>query len=96
LEAETMTIIERVKNICLTPKTEWPVIAGEPTSSGALITGYVAPLAAVGAAAGFVGLSLIGQGTFFFGTFRLPIVLGGLLAGHGECSPFFRKTSLYY
>jgi hypothetical protein len=71
-----MTIIERVKNICLTPKTEWPVIAGEPTSSGALITGYVAPLAAVGAAAGFVGLSLIGQGTFFFGTFRLPIVLG--------------------
>jgi hypothetical protein len=76
LEAETMTIIERVKNICLTPKTEWPVIAGEPTSSGALITGYVAPLAAVGAAAGFVGLSLIGQGTFFFGTFRLPIVLG--------------------
>jgi hypothetical protein len=76
LEAETMTIIERVKNICLTPKTEWPVIAGEPTSSGALLTGYVAPLAAVGAAAGFVGLSLIGQGTFFFGTFRLPIVLG--------------------
>ena len=71
-----MTIIERVKNICLTPKTEWPVIAGEPTSSGALLTGYVAPLAAVGAAAGFVGLSLIGQGTFFFGTFRLPIVLG--------------------
>ena len=71
-----MTIIERVKNICLTPKTEWPVIAGEPTSSGALLTGYVAPLAAVGAAAGFIGLSLIGQGTFFFGTFRLPIVLG--------------------
>jgi len=71
-----MTIIERVKNICLTPKTEWPVIAGEPNSSGALLTGYVAPLAAVGAAAGFVGLSLIGQGTFFFGTFRLPIVLG--------------------
>src|SRR4029079_4356166 len=64
------------KNICLTPKTEWPVIAGEPTSSGALLTGYVAPLAAVGAAAGFVGLSLLGHGTFFFGTFRLPIVLG--------------------
>ena len=29
-----MTIIERVKNICLTPKTEWPVIAGEPTLVG--------------------------------------------------------------
>jgi hypothetical protein len=76
LEAETMTIIERVKNICLTPKTEWPVIAGEPTSSGALLAGYVAPLAAVGAAAGFVGLSLVGQSSFFFGTSRLPIVLG--------------------
>src|SRR5262249_15118372 len=31
--ALAMTIVERVKNICLTPNTEWPVIAGENTSA---------------------------------------------------------------
>src|SRR5437867_2329339 len=75
-----MSIIERVKKICLTPTTEWSVIAGESTSAGALITGYVAPLAAVGAVAGFIGSSIIGQNTFFLGTFRLPIVAGLIAA----------------
>src|SRR5664280_597388 len=42
-----MAIVDRVKNICLTPNTEWPVIAEEATSAGSLITGYVAPLAAI-------------------------------------------------
>src|SRR5512147_2530289 len=46
-----MTVVDRVKNICLTPNTEWPVIAGEPASPASLITGYVAPLAAIGAVA---------------------------------------------
>ena len=71
-----MTIIERIKNICLTPKTEWPVIAGEPTSSAGLITGYVVPLAAIGAAAGFIGGSLIGRSVPFIGTVRAPLVAG--------------------
>jgi hypothetical protein len=52
-----MSIVDRIKNICLTPNTEWPVIANEPSSTGSLIAGYVAPLAAV-ASAGFVGVSL--------------------------------------
>ena len=41
-----MSIVERIKNICLTPNTEWPVIANEPSSTGSLIAGYVAPLIA--------------------------------------------------
>ena len=44
-----MSIVDRIKNICLTPNTEWPVIASEPSSTGSLMHGYVAPLAAVGA-----------------------------------------------
>ena len=44
-----MSLIERAKNICLTPATEWPVIAAEPTSPGTLVSSYVVPLAAVGA-----------------------------------------------
>jgi hypothetical protein len=71
-----MDIIQRVKNICLTPGTEWPVIAGETTSTGSLITGYVAPLAAIGAAAGFIGGSVIGYSVPFLGTYRVPLVAG--------------------
>jgi Yip1 domain len=75
-----MSIVDRIKNICLTPNTEWPVIANEPTSTGSLIAGYVAPLAAVSALAGFIGVSLVGQTGFFTGTYRLPLVAGLALA----------------
>lgn len=71
-----MSILERVKNICLTPQSEWMVIAGERTSTGSLISSYVVPLAAIGAVAGFVGGSLIGRTLPFIGTYRLPIVNG--------------------
>lgn len=71
-----MNVIERVKNICLSPKTEWPVIAGETTPTGSLVTDYVAPLAAIGAVAGFVGGSVIGRTLPFIGTYRIPMVAG--------------------
>jgi hypothetical protein len=71
-----MSIVDRIKNICLTPNTEWPVIANEPGSTATLIAGYVAPLAAVSALAGFIGVSLVGQTGFFTGTYRLPLVAG--------------------
>src|SRR4051794_38431592 len=75
-----MAIIDRIKNICLTPDTEWPVIAQESTPPGSLIAGYVAPLAAVGAVAGFVGGSLIGRTLPFIGTYRAPIITGLVIA----------------
>jgi hypothetical protein len=71
-----MGIVDRVKNICLTPNTEWPVIAAEPATTSGLITGYVAPLAAIGAAAGFIGGSLIGHDLPFVGSYRVPIMAG--------------------
>lgn len=75
-----MSIGERVKNICLTPNTEWPVIATEATSPGTLLSGYVAPLAAIGAVSGFVGGSLIGRTLPYLGTYRVPIFSGLVLA----------------
>ena len=69
-----MNIVERVKNICLQPNAEWPVIAEETTPTGGLITGYVVPLAAIGAVAGFIGGSLIGYSLPFVGTYRVPII----------------------
>jgi len=55
-----MNLVERVKNIILTPKTEWPVIAGEPGDVGFLFGNYVAILAAIPAVCGFIGAMLLG------------------------------------
>jgi MFS family permease len=71
-----MDIIQRAKNICLTPATEWPVIAAEPATAGALITGYAAPLAAIGAIAGFIGGAIIGKTLPFVGHYRVPLAAG--------------------
>jgi len=71
-----MDIVARVKNICITPDSEWSVIEQESTPAGTLITGYVLPLAAIGVIAGFIGGSLIGMTLPFVGSYRVPIVAG--------------------
>jgi hypothetical protein len=71
-----MALVDRVKQICLTPATEWQVIAGEHTTPADLMTGYVLPLAAIGSVAGFIGGSLIGRTLPFIGTYRMPLVAG--------------------
>jgi hypothetical protein len=71
-----MDLVQRAKNIVLAPNAEWPVIAAEPTLTGDLITGYVMPLAIIGAAAGFIGSVVVGQTLPFVGTFHAPVVAG--------------------
>ena len=71
-----MDIKTRVKNILLTPSTEWAAIAEEPTPTGTVVTSYVIPLAAIGAIAGFIGGSLVGMSLPFLGTYRVPIMTG--------------------
>ena len=72
----TRAILQRIQNIVLTPKTEWPVIAPEATSIAQLYTGYVMPLAAFAALMTFVHMSLIGLSVPFSGTIRTPITSG--------------------
>ncbi|RZM06136.1 MAG: DUF1282 domain-containing protein [Pedobacter sp.] len=55
-----MSLIDRVKNIIVTPKTEWEVIALKEEPAASVITGYVLPLAAIGAICAFVGYAFIG------------------------------------
>lgn len=74
------SLVDRAKNICLTPNTEWPVIAAEPASPGALVTGYVVPLAAIGAIAGFIGGTFIGTTLPMVGTYRVPFFSGLVVA----------------
>ena len=40
-----MSVVDRVKNILLTPKTEWPIIAAEPATIGGIYSGYAIPVA---------------------------------------------------
>ncbi len=47
-------IVDRVKNILLSPKTEWPVIDGESGDTKEVFT-YVAILAAIPAIFGIIG-----------------------------------------
>jgi hypothetical protein len=72
-----MNLVERVKGIILTPKTEWPVIAGEPGDVGYLFGNYVAILAAIPAVCGFIGKVLFG---FSIGAALIAAVIGYLLA----------------
>jgi hypothetical protein len=55
-----MKLVDRVKAIMFTPRTEWPVIAEEPGGMTGLYVGYVAILAAIPELANFIGQSLIG------------------------------------
>jgi len=57
-------LIARVKNILLTPKTEWPVIAAEADTVAGLYKNYILILAAIPAVAGFIKMSILGSGMF--------------------------------
>ncbi|MBU6199025.1 MAG: YIP1 family protein [Xanthomonadaceae bacterium] len=57
-------LIARVKNILLTPKTEWPAIAGETETVQSLYLNYILVLAAIPAVFGFIKTSIIGSGAF--------------------------------
>jgi hypothetical protein len=67
-----MNLVERAKNILLTPAKEWDVIKGEQLTIVDMFTKYAMILAAIPAIAGFIGYSLIGI-SYGFGTFRVPI-----------------------
>lgn len=66
-------LIERVKGIVLSPKTEWEKIAAEPTDVKSLFTGYAMILAAIPAVCGLIGSTLIGMSLPIVGTIRTPI-----------------------
>lgn len=71
-----MNLIQRVTNISLNPKTEWPVIEAETTTTAELFKGYIIPLSAIPALASFIGMSFIGMSMPFVGNFRTPVMAG--------------------
>lgn len=74
-----MKLVDRVKRILLSPRTEWDVIEAEPTTVGALYTGYIGPLAAIGPIAQLIGYTAFGMTIPYMGTYRVPF--GSALTG---------------
>ena len=66
-------LIERVKGILLSPKTEWEKIATETTDVKSLYVGYAMILAAIPAICGFIGSTLIGVSLPIVGTIRTGV-----------------------
>jgi len=69
-------LVARAKAMLLSPKTEWPVVATEPTTVADLYKGYIVPLAAIPAVFGFLKMSIIGTSIMFAGTIRLGVGVG--------------------
>jgi hypothetical protein len=65
-----MNLVDRVKNILLSPKEEWPRIAVEPATTQSLYVGYVLILAAIGPIAMIVRSLGFGVGV------GLPLAIG--------------------
>ena len=68
-----MNLVDRTKNILLSPDSEWEVIRSESSTPAELFSQYAVILAAIPALAGLIGYYLIGLSFGSFGTIRLDI-----------------------
>jgi len=55
-----MNLVDRAKNIIVSPKTEWDVIANEEPNTQQIIISYVFPLALIPTIASIIGWGVIG------------------------------------
>lgn len=76
---ELEKLIARARAILLAPKTEWPIIGGEPATAAGIFKSYVVWLAAIAAIAGFVASTVVGYRVPLLGTYRVGFASG--LAG---------------
>jgi len=69
-----MNLVERAKNIIITPKTEWDAVSTEEPNIQQILLGYVLPLALIPTIAVIIGWGLIG--IFGFTSFTYGIAMG--------------------
>ncbi len=65
-----MNLIDRAKNMLLTPKTEWVVVAGEEPDPMKVFMSYVVPWILIDAICAFIGHGLI-WGTGHYGVYAM-------------------------
>src|SRR4030065_2308992 len=69
-----MNLVERAKNIIVTPKTEWDAVSAEEPNIQQILLGYVLPLALIPTIAVIIGWGMIG--IFRFTSFTYGIAMG--------------------
>jgi len=69
-----MNLVERAKNIIVTPKTEWEAVAAEEPNIQQILLSYVLPLALIPTVATIIGWGVIGM--FGFTSFTYGIAMG--------------------
>lgn len=72
-------LVNRVKNILVTPQTEWPVAGAEPDTVKDVYLKYIVIVAAVSAVAWFIDNVILGTSAFGM-TVRTPFGLGIVMA----------------
>jgi len=96
-----MALVDRVKNILLTPKTEWPKIAEEAATPQSIYVGYVMILAAIGPIAMAIRGSLFGTTAALLGyaislgvTYVLALIVDALAPTFGGEKNFLQSLKL--
>ncbi len=96
-----MALVERVKNILLTPKTEWPKIVDEGATTQSIYVGYVLILAAIGPIAMairggglMVTVALLSYGISLAVTFLLALIVDALAPTFGGEKNFIQSLKL--
>jgi hypothetical protein len=86
-----VNLVDRAKNLILTPASEWDRISAETHTVQGLYTGWIMILAAIPALAGFIGFSIVGTGALGF-SYRVPVVSG---ISHAIASYVLALASVY-
>lgn len=73
------SFFERVKNMIVSPKTEWPRVDAEPSTIGGIYTGYVLILAAIGPICSLIGQQVFGI-SLFVAHYKPPIAYSVTMA----------------
>ena len=96
-----MGIVDRVKNILLAPKAEWPRIAEEAATVQSIYMGYVVILAAIGPIAialrmGLIGatVAVISYGVGLVVTYLLALIVDALAPTFGGEKNFIQSLKL--
>jgi hypothetical protein len=100
-----MNLIDRVKNILMSPQAEWPTIAAEPATTQSIYTGYVMILAAIGPVAillrglagGLFAAVAIAIASYLIAlaiTFLLALIVDALAPSFGGTKDFVASLKL--
>jgi len=66
-QSKGINVIDRAKNILITPKNEWLTVDKEQMSVSTILTSYILPMLSIGMVATFIGQGLIGRNLGPFG-----------------------------